>query len=232
VKKILVIDDEIAIRDLIELVLMRENYQVKTAENGATGLREINSFHPDLVLLDLMLPDYSGYDLCREIVKKSAIPVIMLSAKSDTIDKVLGLELGAEDYMTKPFDNRELLARIKVVLRRYEASDQIKNDNMEPIIYGELEIDLDTKRVLKDGNQISLTAKEFKILETLSKRPKKIFTRDELLEIIWGYDYLGDSRSVDMTIMRLRKKLEDDAENPKYVKTIYGFGYQFGGDSI
>ncbi len=231
-KKILVIDDEIAIRDLIELVLKRENYQVKTAENGVIGLREINSFRPDLVLLDLMLPDYSGYDLCREIVKKSTIPVIMLSAKNETIDKVLGLELGAEDYITKPFDNRELIARIKVVLRRYEPSDQIKNDKMEPIICGELEIDLEAKRVLKDGNQVSLTAKEFKILETLSKRPKKIFTRDELLEIIWGYDYLGDSRSVDMTIMRLRKKLEDDSENPRYIKTIYGFGYQFGGDSV
>lgn len=231
-KKILVIDDEIAIRDLIELVLKRENYQVKTAENGAIGLMEITSFHPDLVLLDLMLPDYSGYDLCREIVKKSTIPVIMLSAKNETIDKVLGLELGAEDYMTKPFDNRELIARIKVVLRRYETSDQIKNEGLEAITFGELEIDLETKRVLKDGNQISLTAKEFKILETLSKRPKKIFTRDELLEIIWGYDYLGDSRSVDMTIMRLRKKLEDDSENPRYVRTIYGFGYQFGGDNL
>ena len=231
-KKILVIDDELAIRDLIELVLKRESYQVKTAENGTVGLMEVNSFQPDLVLLDLMLPDYSGYDLCREIVKKSTTPIIMLSAKNETIDKVMGLELGAEDYITKPFDNRELIARIKVVLRRYEQGDQIKGDNTEPIIRGELEIDLDTRRVLKAGNQISLTAKEFKILETLSKRPKKIFTRDELLEIIWGYDYLGDSRSVDMTIMRLRKKLEDDSENPKYVRTIYGFGYQFGGDAI
>lgn len=231
-KKILVIDDEIAIRDLIELVLKRENYKVKTAENGVIGLMELNTFQPDLVLLDLMLPDYSGYDLCREIVKKSKIPVIMLSAKNEIIDKVLGLELGAEDYLTKPFDNRELLARIKVVLRRYETSSQLKDENTDPILCGELEIHLETKRVLKDGNQISLTAKEFKILETLSKRPKKIFTRDELLQIIWGYDYLGDSRSVDMTIMRLRKKLEDDSENPRYVKTIYGFGYQFGGGSI
>jgi DNA-binding response OmpR family regulator len=231
VKKILVIDDEIAIRDLLELVLKRENYLVKTAENGANGLVEIESFKPDLVLLDLMLPDYSGYDLCREIVKKSTIPVVMLSAKNEIIDKVLGLELGAEDYLTKPFDNRELIARIKVVLRRYDNSGQTQNDTTNQIKCDELEIDLETKRVLKSGNQISLTAKEFKILETLSKRPKKIFTRDELLEIIWGYDYLGDSRSVDMTIMRLRKKLEDDAENPKYVKTIYGFGYQFGGDS-
>ena len=230
-KKILVIDDENAIRDLLELVLIRENYQVKTAENGAVGLMKMDSFQPDLVLLDIMLPDYSGYDLCREIIKKSAIPVIMVSAKNETIDKVLGLELGAEDYITKPFDNRELIARIKVVLRRYEPGDQNKDDNTEPIICGELEIDLETKRVLKKGNQISLTAKEFKILETLSKKPKKIFTRDELLEIIWGYDYLGDSRSVDMTIMRLRKKLEDDSENPKYVRTIYGFGYQFGGDT-
>jgi two-component system alkaline phosphatase synthesis response regulator PhoP/two-component system response regulator VicR len=232
VKKILVIDDEVAIRDLIELVLKRENYQVKTAENGAAGLREMDTFRPDLVLLDLMLPDFSGYDLCREIVKKSSIPVIMISAKNETIDKVLGLELGAEDYVTKPFDNRELIARVKVVLRRFENTDQMKNDSMEPILYGDLEIDLEAKRVLKGGAQIALTAKEYQILETLSKRPTKIFTRDELLEIVWGYDYLGDSRSVDMTVMRLRKKLEEDSENPRYVKTVYGFGYQFGGDSL
>jgi two-component system alkaline phosphatase synthesis response regulator PhoP/two-component system response regulator VicR len=230
-KKILVIDDEAAIRDLIELILTRENYQVKTVENGALGLRELGTFQPDLVILDLMLPDYSGYDLCREIVKTSTIPVIMLSAKNEIIDKVLGLELGAEDYMTKPFDNRELLARIKVVLRRYETSEQNSNNTMVPVRYEDLEIDFETKRVLKGGVLISLTAKEFKILETLSKRPKKVFTRDELLELVWGYDYSGDTRSVDMTIMRLRKKLEDDTENPRYVKTIYGFGYQFGGEA-
>ncbi len=230
-KKILVIDDENAIRDLLELVLITENYQVKTAENGTIGLMEMDSFQPDLVLLDIMLPDYSGYDLCREIVKKSTVPIIMVSAKNETIDKVLGLELGAEDYITKPFDNRELIARIKVVLRRYDLGDQNKDDIIETIKCGELEINLESKSVLKDGSKISLTAKEFKILETLSKKPKKIFTRDELLEIIWGYDYLGDSRCVDMTIMRLRKKIEDDSENPKYVKTVYGFGYQFGGDT-
>lgn len=230
-KKILVIDDEAAIRDLIELILKRENYQVKTAENGALGLKELGIFQPDLVILDLMLPDYSGYDLCREIVKTSTIPVIMLSAKNEIIDKVLGLELGAEDYMTKPFDNRELLARIKVVLRRYETSEQNSNNTMVPVRYEDLEIDFETKRVLKGGDLISLTAKEFKILETLSKRPKKVFTRDELLEMVWGYDYSGDTRSVDMTIMRLRKKLEDDTENSRYVKTIYGFGYQFGGEA-
>jgi two-component system alkaline phosphatase synthesis response regulator PhoP/two-component system response regulator VicR len=230
-KKILVIDDEAAIRDLIELILKRENYQVKTAENGALGLKELGIFQPDLVILDLMLPDYSGYDLCREIVKTSTIPVIMLSAKHEIIDKVLGLELGAEDYMTKPFDNRELLARIKVVLRRYETSEQNSNNTMVPVRHEDLEIDFETKRVLKGGVLISLTAKEFKILETLSKRPKKVFTRDELLEMVWGYDYSGDTRSVDMTIMRLRKKLEDDTENSRYVKTIYGFGYQFGGEA-
>ncbi|KGE20089.1 response regulator transcription factor [Paenibacillus wynnii] len=229
-KKILVIDDEAALRDLIELVLKRENFRVKTAENGSTGLAELDSFQPDLVLLDLMLPDYSGYDLCKEIIKKQAIPVIMLSAKNEIIDKVLGLELGAEDYITKPFDNRELIARIKVVLRRYENNDLKKEEDR--IIYGELAFDLETKVVLKNGIPISLTAKEFKILETLLKRPGKIFTRDELLEIVWGYDFLGDSRSVDMTIMRLRKKLEEDAESPKYVKTIYGFGYQLGGDLV
>lgn len=228
-KKILVIDDEAALRDLIELVLKRENFVVRTAEDGGTGLKELDSFKPNLVLLDLMLPDYSGYDLCKEITNKQAIPVIMLSAKNEIIDKVLGLELGAEDYLTKPFDNRELIARIKVVLRRYENNDPNTLGEDKPMYYGELEFDLDRKVVLKNGAPVSLTAKEFKILETLLKRPGKVFTRDELLELVWGFDYLGDSRSVDMTIMRLRKKLEDDTENPKYVKTVYGFGYQLGG---
>lgn len=230
-KKILVIEDEVAIRDLLEMVLKRENFRVKTAENGAAGLMEIGAFEPDLVLLDLMLPDYSGYDLCREIVRKSTIPVIMLSAKNETIDKVLGLELGAEDYITKPFDIRELIARINVVLRRYDSIEQMKNGQVAPMICGELTIDYERKRVYKNANQISLTAKEFKILETLSKKPNKTFSRDELLETVWGFDYLGDSRSVDMTIMRLRKKIEDDTENPEYVITVYGFGYQFGGDA-
>ncbi|WP_338552467.1 response regulator transcription factor [Paenibacillus sp. KS-LC4] len=231
-RKILVIDDEAAIRDLIELVLLRENFQVKTAENGRIGLQELDAFQPDLVLLDLMLPDYSGYDLCKEIMKKQVVPVIMLSAKNETIDKVLGLELGAEDYMTKPFDNRELIARIKVVLRRYEPNHMNKSNEEPQINYGELAFNLETRVVLKNGNPVALTAKEFKILEALLRRPDKIYTRDELLEIVWGFDYLGDSRSVDMTIMRLRRKLEDDAESPKYVKTVYGFGYQLGGDSI
>lgn len=230
-KKILVIEDEVAIRDLLEMVLKRENFRVKTAENGTAGLMEIGAFEPDLVLLDLMLPDYSGYDLCREIVRKSTIPVIMLSAKNETIDKVLGLELGAEDYITKPFDIRELIARINVVLRRYDSIEQMKNEQVAPMICRELTIDYERKRVYKNANQISLTAKEFKILETLSKKPNKTFSRDELLEMVWGFDYLGDSRSVDMTIMRLRKKIEDDTENPGYVRTVYGFGYQFGGDA-
>ncbi|GGH51760.1 DNA-binding response regulator [Paenibacillus silvae] len=235
-KKILVIDDEIAIRDLIELVLRRENYDVQTAEDGRAGLQLLDSFQPDLVVLDLMLPDCSGYDLCKEITVKRAIPVIMLSAKNEIIDKVLGLELGAEDYMTKPFDNRELLARIKVILRRNESRENISEATTEVqstrIIHEELTFDMESRRVLKNDIPVSLTAKEFKILETLLKRPDKIFTRDELLQIGWGYDFMGDSRSVDMTIMRLRKKLEDNADDPKYVRTVYGFGYQLGGGEV
>lgn len=232
-KKILVIDDEAAIRDLIELVLRREHYEVKTAETGSSGLMELAEFRPDLVLLDLMLPDCSGYDLCKEITARQTVPVIMLSAKNEIIDKVLGLELGAEDYMTKPFDNRELLARIKVVLRRYENADAPRDEAEENrITYGELTFNLETRVVMKQGVPVSLTAKEFKILEILLKRPGKIFTREELLDLVWGYDYLGDSRSVDMTVMRLRKKLEDDADHPKYVRTVYGFGYQLGGEPV
>ncbi|MBP2000007.1 two-component system alkaline phosphatase synthesis response regulator PhoP/two-component system response regulator VicR [Paenibacillus shirakamiensis] len=230
-KKILVIDDEVAIRDLIELVLRRENYVVQTAENRKIALNMLDAFQPDLVVLDLMLPDCSGYDLCKEITEKLAVPVIMLSAKNEIIDKVLGLELGAEDYMTKPFDNRELLARIKVILRRIEIRESGKGTEVKSscIIHEELTFDLESRRVLKNNVPVSLTAKEFKILETLLQRPHKIFTRDELLQIGWGFDFMGDSRSVDMTIMRLRKKLEDNADEPKYVRTIYGFGYQLGG---
>ena len=164
-KKILVIDDEAAIRDLIELVLRREHYEVKTAEPGSSGLMELADFRPDLVLLDLMLPDCSGYDLCKEITARLTVPVIMLSAKNEIIDKVLGLELGAEDYMTKPFDNRELLARIKVVLRRYESADAPRDEAEENrITYGELTFNLETRVVMKQGVPVSLTAKEFKIL--------------------------------------------------------------------
>lgn len=227
--RILVIDDEAALRDLIELVLRRENYEVQTAENGSAGLLALESFQPDLVVLDLMLPDCSGYDLCREITKRHAVPIIMLSAKNEIIDKVLGLELGAEDYMTKPFDNRELLARIKVVLRRAQSNDPKPEEEETRITHEDLTFDLETRVVQKGGAPVALTAKEFRILETLLKRPDKIYTRDELLELVWGFDFMGDSRSVDMTIMRLRKKLEDDAENPKYIRTVYGFGYQLGG---
>lgn len=227
-KKILVIDDEPAIRDLLELVLKRENYLVMAVDNGTNGISQVDTFCPDLVILDLILPDYSGYDLCKRIGEKAKVPIIMISAKNEIIDKVLGLELGAEDYLTKPFDNRELLARIKVVLRRYE---QPENNATKSFKFGGLVIESETKAVFKKGKQVSLTAKEFSILETLFKRPTKVFSRDELLEIVWGYDYLGDSRCVDMTIMRLRKKLEEDSENPKYIKTLYGFGYQFGGET-
>lgn len=189
-KKILVIDDEEAIRDLVELVLRRESFQVRTAEDGAEGLSELDAFQPDLVLLDLMLPDCSGYDLCKEIVKRQAVPVILVSAKNEIIDKVLGLELGAEDYVTKPFDNRELVARIKVVLRRQEGADPSPPNGSGRVQVGELTVDLEAKAVLKNGAPVSETAKEFKLLETLAGRPGKVFTRDELLELVWGFDYL------------------------------------------
>lgn len=168
---------------------------MKTAEDGKTGLQFLDSFQPDLVVLDLMLPDCSGYDLCKEITGKRSVPVIMLSAKNEVIDKVLGLELGAEDYMTKPFDNRELLARINVVLRRNESkveSGQGAESQTTRIVHEELTFDLESRRVLKNDVPVSLTAKEFKILETLLKRPDKIYTRDELLQIGWGYDFMRD----------------------------------------
>jgi DNA-binding response OmpR family regulator len=226
VTKILVIDDEQAILDLIEMILKREKFQVATAPDGKSGLRLFDSFNPDLVLLDIMLPDISGHEVCREITNKRKTPVIMLTAKDDIVDKVLGLELGADDYITKPFDARELIARIKAVLRRLERNDEPKENKVGDY---ELMVDLDNRTVLKRGKLVELTLKEYELLEVFVRNPHKVFSREELLQKVWGYDFMGDTRVVDICITRLRKKIEDDSSNPKHIITIYGFGYRYGG---
>lgn len=224
--KILVIDDEQAILDLIELILKREKFQVATASDGKSGLRVFESFNPDLVILDIMLPDTSGHEVCKEISKRRKTPVIMLTAKDDIVDKVLGLELGADDYMTKPFDARELIARIKAVLRRLARNDEVKENKVGDY---ELMVDLENKTVLKRGSLVELTPKEYELLEVFIRNPQRVFSREELLQKVWGYDFMGDTRVVDICITRLRKKIEDDNSNPKHIITVYGFGYRYGG---
>jgi DNA-binding response OmpR family regulator len=226
VHKILVVDDERSILDLLEMILKKEQFQVATASDGKSAMALFDSFNPDLVLLDLMLPDINGHNLCREMTNKRRVPIIMLTAKNDIVDKVLGLELGADDYITKPFDTRELVARIKAVLRRLEKN---KADDRKILSHLDLVVDPENRTVTKAGNPIELTLKEYELLELLIKNPRKVFGREELLQRVWGYDYIGDTRAVDICVTRLRKKIEDDSSNPKHILTVYGFGYRFGG---
>jgi DNA-binding response OmpR family regulator len=226
VTKILVIDDEPAIRDLLELILKREKFQVAVAVDGKSALKIFDTFNPDLVILDLMLPDIDGHDVCKEMTRRRKTPIMMLTAKNDIVDKVLGLELGADDYITKPFDGRELIARIKAVLRRLGRN--VAN-NEDTIVHLDLEVNLKNKRVVKNGVQIELTLREYQLLELFVKNPQRVFSREELLSKAWGYDFMGDSRAVDINITRLRKKIEDDSANPRHILTVYGFGYRFGG---
>ena len=224
--KVLVIDDEQAILDLLEMILKREQFQVAVANNGRTALALFDSFKPDIVILDLMLPDISGHDLCKEITKRRKTPIVMLTAKDDIVDKVLGLELGADDYITKPFDTRELIARVKAVLRRVEKYDELP---IKIVQHYDLTIDLENRIVKKNGINIELTLKEYELLEVFARNPQKVFSREELLQKAWGYDFMGDTRAVDICITRLRKKIEEDSSNPKHIITVYGFGYRFGG---
>jgi DNA-binding response OmpR family regulator len=226
VHKILIVDDEQAIRDLLEIVLKKEQFQVAAASDGKSAMDLFNSFNPDLVLLDIMLPDTSGHDLCREMVNKRKVPIIMLTARNDVIDKVLGLELGADDYITKPFDTRELIARIKAVLRRLGKNEEI---NKNVLSHLDLVVDLENRTVTKNGKPVELTLREYELLEVFVRNPLKVFSREELLQQAWGYDYMGDSRAVDICVTRLRKKIEDDSSNPRHILTVYGFGYRLGG---
>lgn len=224
--KILVVDDERSILDLLEMILKREQFQVATASDGKSAMALFDFFNPDLVLLDLMLPDINGHDLCKEMTNKRRVPIIMLTAKNDIVDKVLGLELGADDYITKPFDTRELVARIKAVLRRLQKNEA---DDRKVLSHLDLVVDPENRTVTKAGNPIELTLKEYELLEVLIKNTRKVFGREELLRQVWGYDYMGDTRAVDICVTRLRKKIEDDSSNPKHILTVYGFGYRFGG---
>ncbi len=223
--RILVVDDERPIAEILKYNLEKEGYEVVLAYDGEEALERLEQDHPDLVLLDIMLPKKDGFTVCREIrAQKKAIPIIMLTARETEIDKVLGLELGADDYVTKPFSARELLARVKAILRRSQAPGA---DVHKQLHCGDLVVDLDTVQVFNRGRPVELTPKEFSILSVLMKRPGHVYNRQQLLNQVWGYDYFGDERTVDVTIRRLREKLEINPAEPEYIHTKRGVGYFF-----
>jgi len=228
VATILAVDDEEPILELLRFNLEKEGYQVRIAKDGPEALRSVEQEQPDLLVLDVMLPGMDGLEVCRQLrlnPRFRQIPIIMLTAKGEVIDKVLGLELGADDYMTKPFSPRELLARIKARLRRINSPE----DSASELVRGELRIDVKGFRVYVRGEETELTPKEFELLRVLVAHPGKVYSRDELLERIWGYEYDGDTRTVDVHVRHLRLKVERDPSNPEYIETLRGIGYRFKG---
>lgn len=226
-KKILVVDDEKPISDIIKFNLVKEGFNVEVAYDGDEALKLVYQYQPDLILLDVMLPKLDGFQVCRKVRESFSIPIIMLTAKEEEVDKVLGLELGADDYITKPFGMRELIARVKANLRRMDLNVEIPVDANNVITSSNLIIDLDRYEVKKDENIIELTLREFELLKFLATRENQIFTREQLLKDVWGYEYFGDIRTVDVTVRRLREKVEDDSSSPKFIMTKRGVGYYF-----
>ena len=225
--KILVVDDERAIADIIKFNLEKEGYMVDTAYDGEEGIDKVNEMMPDLIILDVMMPKKDGFQVLKEIRVKYSTPVLMLTAKEEEVDKVLGLELGADDYITKPFSMRELVARVKSNLRRIDFE---KQPNLNTIInQGELSIDLNKYEVKKAGEIIEVTIREYELLKFLASSAEQVFSREQLLEEVWGYEYYGDIRTVDVTVRRLREKIEDENGEFKYILTKRGVGYYFGG---
>jgi len=224
--KIVLVDDEPEILTLVRDYLSREGFTVLTAVNGNDGMELIEQEKPDLVLLDWMLPGMSGLEMCKHLRETSTIPIIMLTAKSEEIDRVLGLEFGADDYIVKPFSLRELAARIKTVLRR--SSGVVQENNSSILIRGELSIDVSSHKVSKRGLELSLTPTEFNILHLLAMRPGTVYSRLQLLRQAMGEEYLYYERSIDTHVSNLRKKVEDNPSDPKYVETVFGVGYRFG----
>lgn len=224
-KKILVVDDEKKIVDIVAFNLHKEGYDVICAYDGEEGLALALKEKPELIILDIMMPRMDGFEVCRKVREKSQIPIIMLTARVEEVDKVLGLELGADDYVTKPFSNRELMARIKANLRRTDIPS-VQNESVQT--FGELVIDSGKYEVRRNGEVIELTHREFELIKFLATQSSQVFSREALLEKVWGYEYFGDVRTVDVTIRRLRSKIEDNPESPKYVLTKRGVGYYFG----
>ena len=225
-QKIMIVDDDNNIAELISLYLTKECFETRIFNDGESALTGFDTFAPNLILLDLMLPGIDGYQVCREIRAKSQTPIIMLSAKGEVFDKVLGLELGADDYMEKPFDTKELVARVKAVLRRYKQTpENVVNSQVKSVTYPELEINLTNYSVIFQGRRIDMPPKELELLFFLASSPNHVFTREQLLDQIWGYEYIGDTRTVDVHIKRLREKLGDHQQ--WRIATIWGIGYKF-----
>jgi len=218
----MVVDDDINICELLRLYLEKEGYEVLTVYNGKKAIEAFSDFTPNIVILDVMLPDADGWQVLTEIRKISNIPIIMLTAKGETFDKVLGLELGADDYMVKPFDTKELVARVKAVLRRYEH----KSFDTQEVVYPNLVINRSNYTLKVNGRDIEIPPKELELLYFLASNPNKVFTREQLLEHVWGYEFYGDSRTVDVHIKRLREKIESP-DNKWQIKTVWGVGYKF-----
>ena len=226
----MIVDNDENIAELISLYLTKECYETRIILDGKTALEEFPKFQPDVIILDLMLPEVDGYSVCRQIRTTSKVPIIMLSAKTEVFDRVLGLELGADDYMVKPFDTKELVARIKAILRRTEPGDstpsiQTLGDSQKTVSYPDLTINLTNYTVIYNGRNLDMPPKEIELLYFLASSPNQVFTREQLLSDIWGYDYAGDTRTVDVHIKRLRKKLEG---SPYWsISTVWGVGYRF-----
>ena len=221
--RILVVDDEQNICELLTLYLVKEGYTVETAGDGEESVRKFSSFNPDLILFDIMLPKKDGWQVCRDVRQSSNVPIIMLSAKGETFDKVLGLELGADDYVTKPFDSKEVMARIKTVLRRVGNSP---DETRQEVEYHNLYVSLTNYKLVVGGKQVDAPPKEIELLYHLAKNHNRVFTRDQLLDEIWGFKYFGDSRTVDVHIKRIREKLEGVSERWA-IRTVWGIGYKF-----
>lgn len=225
-QKILIVDDDNNIAELISLYLTKECFETQIVNDGESALTTFESFKPNLILLDLMLPGIDGYQVCREIRAHSQTPIIMLSAKGEIFDKVLGLELGADDYMEKPFDTKELVARVKAVLRRYTpAPNTTAGQDVDKVEYPDLVINRTNYSVIYNGHRVDMPPKELELLYFLASSPNHVFTREQLLDQIWGYEYIGDTRTVDVHIKRLREKIKDNAH--WRIATIWSIGYKF-----
>jgi len=232
-QKILIVDDDTNIAELISLYLTKECFETRMVEDGEEALKAFEEFQPNLILLDLMLPGIDGYEVCRTVRKTSSVPIIMLSAKGEIFDKVLGLELGADDYMIKPFDSKELVARVKAVLRRFQpvaepaaAEEKVPNaQSGDYVEYPQLLVNLTNYAVTYQGHNVEMPPKELELLYFLASHPNQVFTREQLLDHIWGYEYVGDTRTVDVHVKRLREKIKD-RENWS-IATVWGIGYKF-----
>ena len=220
-ERVLLVEDDSSIRETTALGLEAAGFRVTGAADGREGLAEFRSRPYDLVVLDVMLPVLDGLEVCRQIRRESQIPILMLSARNDTVDVVVGLEVGADDYVTKPFELAELVARVRAAIRRAASSNE-----SQALAVGDLELDPAAHRVRKGGSEVPLTATEFRLLLELARRPGQVFTRELLLQRVWGYDYLGDSRLVDVAVQRLRSKIEDDPSRPRLIGTVRGVGYR------